>query len=199
MLNVVLIHRFRDASLMAFGSILGGLEVATLNPLVEQAMPTLIELMYDSSVIVRDTAAWTFGRICEIIPEAAINENFLKPLLESLITGLKSEPRVAANVCWAFTGLAEASFEAAPTNEETGQPDTYCLSQYYEFIIQKLLETTDRPDGGQANLRPAAYEALMEMVKNSPKDCYVTVQKTTMVILERLQQVIFAFRSIVFL
>lgn len=53
----------------------------------------------------------------------------------------------------------------------------------------RLLETTDRPDGAQANLRPAAYEALMEMVKNSPKDCYVTVQKTTMVIMERLQQV----------
>ena len=42
----------------------------------------------------------------------------------------------------------------------------------------------------QANLRSAAYEALMEMVKNSPRDCYVTVQRTTMVILERLQQVL---------
>jgi importin subunit beta-1 len=42
----------------------------------------------------------------------------------------------------------------------------------------------------QANLRSAAYEALMEMVKNSPRDCYVIVQKTTMVILERLQQVL---------
>merc|ERR1712012_310978 len=30
----------------------------------------------------------------------------------------------------------------------------------------------------------------MEMMKNSPKDCYDTVQKTTMVILERLQNVI---------
>ncbi|XP_066141567.1 importin subunit beta-1 isoform X3 [Euwallacea fornicatus] len=186
--------RFRDASLMAFGSILGGLENATLKPLVEQAMPTLIELMYDSSVMVRDTAAWTFGRICEIIPEAAINENFLKPLLESLITGLKAEPRVAANVCWAFSGLAEASFEAAAIEiaggDDDNTPETYCLSQYFEFIVQRLLETTDRPDGAQANLRPAAYEALMEMVKNSPRDCYVTVQKTTMVILERLQQVL---------
>lgn len=58
--------RFRDAALMVFGSILGGLETTTLKPLVEQAMPTLINLMYDSSVIVRDTAAWTFGRICEV-------------------------------------------------------------------------------------------------------------------------------------
>jgi importin subunit beta-1 len=48
----------------------------------------------------------------------------------------------------------------------------------------------DRPDAAQANLRSAAYEALMEMIKNSPKDCYVTVQKTIMVILERLQQVL---------
>merc|ERR1712178_116467 len=49
---------------------------------------------------------------------------------------------------------------------------------------------TDRTDGSSNNLRSAAYEALMEMVKNSPSDCYVTVQKTTMVILERLQNVI---------
>ncbi|XP_024882020.1 importin subunit beta-1 isoform X6 [Temnothorax curvispinosus] len=182
--------RYRDAALMAFGSILGGLEPATLKPLVEQAMPTLIELMYDNSVVVRDTAAWTFGRICEMIPDAAINETYLKPLLESLVTGLKAEPRVAANVCWAFTGLAEASYESAEASEDGNQPETYCMSQYFDFIIQRLLETTDRPDGAQANLRSAAYEALMEMVKNSPRDCYVTVQKTTMVILERLQQVL---------
>ncbi|XP_043288771.1 importin subunit beta-1 isoform X2 [Venturia canescens] len=181
--------RFRDAALMAFGSILGGLDQTTLKPLVEQAMQTLIELMYDNSVVVRDTAAWTFGRICEIIPEAAINPPYLKPLLESLVNGLKAEPRVAANVCWAFTGLAEASYDAAAV-EEGQQPETYCMSQFFDFIVQRLLETTDRPDGAQANLRSAAYEALMEMVKNSPRDCYVTVQKTTMVILDRLQQVL---------
>ena len=30
----------------------------------------------------------------------------------------------------------------------------------------------------------------MEMMKNSPKDCYATVQKTVVVILERLQHVL---------
>ncbi|KAG7188845.1 hypothetical protein KM043_008451 [Ampulex compressa] len=182
--------RYRDAALMAFGSILGGLDPSTVKPLVEQAMPTLIELMYDNSVVVRDTDAWTFGRICDIIPEAAINETYLKPLLEALVNGLKAEPRVAANVCWAFTGLAEASYESAETGDDGNQPETYCMSQYFDFIIQRLLETTDRPDGAQANLRSAAYEALMEMVKNSPRDCYITVQRTTMVILDRLQQVL---------
>ena len=62
------------------------------------------------------------------------------------------------------------------------------------FLVKELFMIlffhVTRTDGGQHNLRSAAYEALMEMVKNSPKDCYVTVQKTTMVILERLQKVI---------
>lgn len=65
-----------------------------------QAMPTLIELMKDPSVVVRDTTAWTVGRICELLPEAAINDVYLSPLLQCLIEGLSAEPRVASNVCW---------------------------------------------------------------------------------------------------
>lgn len=63
-------------------------------------MPTLIELMKDPSVVVRDTTAWTVGRICELLPDAAINDAFLAPLLQCLIEGLGAEPRVASNVCW---------------------------------------------------------------------------------------------------
>lgn len=182
--------RFREAAVMVFGSIISGLASNTLKPLVEQAMPTFIQLMYDESVHVRDTAAWNFGRICEVIPEAAINEKYLNPLLQALLAGLKTEPRVATNVCWAFTGLAEAAYEAGQTSYSDDPPETTCLSSYFEYIIERLLETTDRPDGSQRNLRSAAYEALMEMIKNAPNDCYLTVQKTTMVILERLNQVL---------
>ncbi|KAH8381065.1 importin subunit beta [Drosophila serrata] len=180
--------RYRDAAVMTFGSVLTGLETNTLKPLVEQAMPTLIGLMYDSSVNVRDTTAWTFGRICDTIPEAAINKTYLQTLLECFVKSLKSEPRVAANVCWAFIGLSDAAYEAAVTTEgET--PETYALSPFFEYIITQLLVTTDRSDGAQANLRGAAYEALMDMIKNSPLDCYLVVQRTTLVILERLNQV----------
>ena len=63
-------------------------------------MPTLIELMKDPSVVVRDTTAWSVGRICELLPEAAINDVYLTPLLQCLIEGLSAEPRVASNVCW---------------------------------------------------------------------------------------------------
>lgn len=72
--------RFRDAALISFGSILGGLETDTLKPLVEQAIPTLIELMYDSSVVVRDTVAWTFGRICKV--SNSLNHNWTQLSVE---------------------------------------------------------------------------------------------------------------------
>ena len=68
----------------------------------------------------------------------------------------------------AFSSLAEAAIESIEVPEgET--PETYCLSSFFEPIVQKLLETTDRNDGAQHNLRSAAYEALMELIKNSPK------------------------------
>ena len=43
----------RDAALMSFGSILEGPDATQLKPLVEQAMPMLIETMRDSSVVVQ--------------------------------------------------------------------------------------------------------------------------------------------------
>ena len=44
----------------------------------------------------------------------------------------------------AFSSLAEAAFEAADVAEGEENPKTYCLSSYFEPIVQKLLETTDR-------------------------------------------------------
>ena len=97
------------------------------------------------------------------------------------------------------------------------------MSPYYAPIVEKLLETTRRPDGNQeglnrfwfyrapiqklngkhwtkfcftqksinpylkSNLRAAAYEAVMEMIKNSPEDCYPTVLKTTEEIMKCIQ------------
>ncbi|KAJ8019665.1 Importin subunit beta-1 [Holothuria leucospilota] len=179
----------RDAAVMAFGSILEGPDLRSLEPLVVQAVPILITLLNDPSVVVRDTVAWTIGRICELLPQAIFNNDNLNTLLTTLQNSLAAEPRVAANVCWAFSSLAENAYEVAVTEEED-DPPTYCLSADFDNIVGKLLETTDREDAHQANLRSAAYEALMEMIKNSANDCYETVKKTTIVILQRINQIL---------
>ncbi|XP_022788287.1 importin subunit beta-1-like [Stylophora pistillata] len=92
--------KLRDAAVMAFGSILEGPDPQALQPYADKALPTLLHLMRDQSVVVRDSVAWTLGRICEILPQVVIGGKFLEPLVESLLESLKAEPRVAANVCW---------------------------------------------------------------------------------------------------
>ena len=180
---------YRDAAVMAFGCILEGPDGNLLSPIVSQAMGVLLERLADPSVVVRDTAAWAVGRVCEFHPDAVLFQSSFPQLLEGLMAGLSAEPRVACNCAWAFTALAEAAYLKADIPEGQLEPATYPLSTMFPAILEKLLATTDRTDTSSGNLRSAAYEAIMELIKNSPRDCYEIVQKTTLVILERIQQV----------
>ena len=54
---------------------------------------------------VRDTAAWSLGRICQIMQDTVVNANVLQPLLGALVDGLAMEPRVATNACWVSWGM----------------------------------------------------------------------------------------------
>lgn len=65
-----------------------------------QVIGNLIELMKDPNIQVKDSAAWTLGRVCEHVPETVLNERYLLSLLGALVEGLGGEPRVATNVCW---------------------------------------------------------------------------------------------------
>ncbi|CAL8101311.1 unnamed protein product [Calicophoron daubneyi] len=186
---------YRDAAVMSFGCILEGPDPAALKDLVESAMPVIIQLLRDESPAVRDTAAWTIGRVCETLPEVALQEAYLYSLLTGLVDGLSAEPRVAANVCWAFSSLAESAYDVAAGEctdhgGGSGEPKTYALSNYFNDITERLLATSNRPDGGQHNLRNAAYSALMALMRSAAQDCYGEVQRVTVVVLERLESVI---------
>ena len=93
--------RLRDAAVLAFGSLLDGPDPKLLKPIIEQALATLVQLLGDTSTNVRDSAAWTIGRVCEAAPDLVIRDaNTLVTLLNALVGSLDSEPRVASNVCW---------------------------------------------------------------------------------------------------
>ncbi|KAI6652953.1 Importin subunit beta-1-like [Oopsacas minuta] len=53
--------RYREAAVMCLGSILDGPDEETLSNIVTQALAIMIELLSDSMIPVRDTAAWTIG------------------------------------------------------------------------------------------------------------------------------------------
>ena len=84
-----------------------------------------IQLLQDASVIVRDTAAWTIGRICECVPEAVLNEVTLQPLLEGLVIGLAAEPRVATNACGALSSTAIAAMDVARPEDDDEATELY--------------------------------------------------------------------------
>uniref|UniRef100_A0A915ELT2 Importin N-terminal domain-containing protein n=1 Tax=Ditylenchus dipsaci TaxID=166011 RepID=A0A915ELT2_9BILA len=183
---------YREAAIMAFGSILEGPSKPNLLRLVEQAIRPLIVTLSDPHLAVKDTAAWSIGRVCDTCEDLVTKEEILSALLPALSMALQDQPRVAANVCWAISSLVKASYQVAleQGTDSFGQPHTFILSNVFENMIQELIKTTDRTDASNSNLRIAAYEALMELIKNSPADCYPVVQKTTMAILGKLESLL---------
>lgn len=171
---------------MAFGAVLDGPNEGTLQPLISEALPPLMELMRDPTPAVRDSLAWVLGRICDLLPNCVCGE-MLVPVTQCLMAGLEMEPRVATNVCWAFAPLSEAAFNNAKDQSGGEQPASYGLSPALQEIVAKLLQTTERPDGKQENLRQAAYGALAEILRNIPQDCYPIFGAVIPVVLQRLQ------------
>jgi importin subunit beta-1 len=183
--------KYRDAAVMAFGSILEGPDATHLENIVQSGMPFLLELMKDQNMMVRDSVAWALSRICDAVPDAALNSANIENLLNALIENLDSEPRVATNVCWALSSLAVAAHEnAPPASEDDEEPESTVLSSKFEFIINKIIQTGDRQDAHLHNLRSSAYEAVMELVKNSPKDVYPTIIKTVLAILNKMAAIV---------
>ncbi|KAA8493628.1 Importin subunit beta-1 [Porphyridium purpureum] len=185
--------RAREAATMAFGSVLDGPPDHQLQPLIEQALPLLMHaLLTDASMAVRDTTAWTLGRVC-MCPAAIDPDSVQAPgtstlltkhlvsLVECLVRSLSSDPPVARNAAFALHNIAEAYAYAA--NEPRSE-----LSPYYEVILSSLVQCSLREDGDEANLRSSAYEALNVTMKYAPMDAMHWVQQLTPVMLERLEQ-----------
>ncbi|KAG2226727.1 hypothetical protein INT45_001074, partial [Circinella minor] len=176
--------RYREAAVMAFGSILDGPDDTVLMPLVDQALPTLINMMTDPVVNVKDTVAWTLGRVSELLIQCIKPEIHLRDLVSALVLGLQDNPRIVGNCCWSLMNLAEqlgpAIGEEAPTS---------ALSMYFEGISTALLQFADRSDN-ESNCRTSAYEAISSLVMFSANDCIPMVQKIALTVLDRLDQTI---------
>ncbi|CAE7136761.1 unnamed protein product [Rhizoctonia solani] len=174
----------REAAVMVFGSILEGPDPAVLAGLVGQALPVLIDMMSDTNAAVKDTTAWTLGRICELLVGSVNIESQLQSLVTALVIGLEDRPRVIANSCWALMSLAE---QLSPEPGPDGQPaPTSTLSPYYQGIVDKLLAVTEKPTN-ESNFRTAAYEALNAYIANASADNFGAVSQITLTVLQRME------------
>lgn len=131
----------REAAVMTFGAIMEGPDPGLLTPLVDQALPILIDMMNDSNLHVKDTVAWTLGRICDLLIITIKPDVHLHPLISALVNGLQDNPRIVANSCWALMNLADQLgwSEGDDPQASAGGP----LSPYFDGIVQALLRVTE--------------------------------------------------------
>ncbi|KAF6749546.1 karyopherin Kap95 [Ephemerocybe angulata] len=177
----------REAAVMAFGSILEGPDPNVLTPLVNQALPLLIAMMSDSNVQVKDTTAWTLGRICDTLIDTIKPDVHLHPLIESLVTGLNDSPRIITNCCWALMNLAEQI--GMMYDPESDPTQINPLGKYYEPVMAALLRVTES-GSNEANFRTAAYEAIVAYVNGATPDVIPVIQNTVVTILQRMEHLL---------
>ncbi|KAG2444792.1 hypothetical protein HXX76_001535 [Chlamydomonas incerta] len=165
---------FREAATFAFGSIMEGPSVASLDAYVRQGLAYLVNALKDPHRIVRETTAWALGQVFEQVHGAEaegaapiVSKEMLPGLLNALVESLKDEPRVAYYVCDAIRLLA--------LGFNTGDADTSPLSPFLKDLVQKLYEAAEvfrnhpsQENSGKAQI--AAYEAINDLVRTSARD-----------------------------
>lgn len=129
--------RLRDAAVSAFGAIMEGPDFKLLDPLVKQALPVLVGMMDDKVLMVKDSAAYALGRICECCGQSIDPQLHLPSLIQALFSGLKDSPKMASSCCWALMNLADR-FGIESESEENP------LSKYFKDSVSALLAATER-------------------------------------------------------
>ncbi|EFY89121.1 karyopherin Kap95 [Metarhizium acridum] len=173
---------FRDAAVSAFGAIMEGPDEKVLDPIVKQALPILITMMDDQSFQVRDSTAFTLGRVTDACAEAIDPVQQLPTLIESLFKGLMSNAKMAPSCCWALMNLAErfAGDVGAASNPVT---------PHFNQAVSSLLDVTARQDA-ETYVRTAAYEVLNVFVQSSASDSLQAIASLSDVIIKRLQETV---------
>ncbi|RPB06149.1 ARM repeat-containing protein [Choiromyces venosus 120613-1] len=174
--------RLRDAAVSAFGAIMEGPGIKLLDPLVKQALPILVGMMNDKVLMVKDSAAYALGRICDCCGTAIDPELHLPSLIQALFSGLKDSPKMASSCCWALMNLAER-FGIDSEGEENP------LSKYFKDSVSALLTATERSDADN-QLRTACYEVLNSFITNVGQDELPSIAQLCTVIIERLEKTI---------
>ncbi|CAA0813032.1 Importin subunit beta-1 [Striga hermonthica] len=178
--------RQREAATYAFGSILEGPSPDKLTPIVNVALNFMLTaLTKDPSSHVKDTTAWTLGRIFEflhgstVVEEPIITSINCKQIITVLLQSMKDAPNVAEKACGALYFLAQGYEDVGPTSP---------LTPYFQEIVQSLLHVTHREDAGESRLRTAAYETLNEVVRCSTEETARLVLELVQVIMAELHK-----------
>jgi importin subunit beta-1 len=172
---------FKEAAILAFGMILDGPSDARIGPLVLQSLTFLIGCLRDGHRKIRDTTAWTLGRICEL-HRTSLPPEALQGIIEGLSAALEDrDSHVVCQVCYALYAFAQSFAEEsdAPSN---------ILSHIIPTLVPKLLEISMKPSLELDQVRPDAFETINKMVEYSAMDMHPFLLQLLTELLNRIEQ-----------
>ena len=169
--------RNREAAVMAFGSIMDGPTKAQITYYVHQALPAILNLITDSTLQVKETAAWCIGRIADLAAEAIDPQDHLPNVINTCVIGLQDHPRVATNCSWIAINLIEQLASQTPSP----------IYNYYPVLADALMKTASRTDN-ENNARASAYSALTTMVEFATDEVAETSASISTFIMDKFGQ-----------
>lgn len=177
--------RCREAATYAFGSIIEGPSLEKLAPLVNMALNFILNALKDENNQVKDTTAWTLGRIFEFLHGPTVQSPVITPanlpsIVTALLESIKDAPNVADKVCGALYFLAQGY--------EQVNAASCPLSPFLPDLIGSLLATAERKDAADSRIRTAAYETLNEIVRCSTQETANVIMQLLPLIMTKLGQ-----------
>ncbi|XP_073286308.1 importin subunit beta-1-like [Primulina huaijiensis] len=144
----------------------------------------LTALTNDPNSHVKDTTAWTLGRIFEFLHGSTVETPIITPaicqqIITVLLQSMKDAPNVSEKACGALYFLAQGYEDVGTTSP---------LTPYFQEIVQSLLIVTHREDAGESRLRTAAYETLNEVVRCSSDETAHLVLELVQVLMTELHK-----------
>ncbi|KAJ7952177.1 importin subunit beta-1-like [Quillaja saponaria] len=180
--------RQREAATYAFGSILEGPSPDKLIPLVNVGLNFMLTaLMKDPNNHVKDTTAWTLGRMFEFLHGSALETSIItqancQQIVTVLLHSMNDVPNVAEKACGALYFLAQGYEDAGASSSP--------LTPFFQDIVHALLTVSHREDAGESRLRTAAYETLNEVVRCSTDETAPMVIQLIPVIMMELHKTV---------
>lgn len=173
--------RLKDASIVAFFSVLIGPPTTHLSVYIREIIPVILQCFNDQSEIVRDSAVFCIATILEAHMQAVSGDQAIL-VIQALMTKLDEQPKVASTACTALFHLCIAIKGTTDTSS------TNILSGFMQPMMAKFLACMDRVDGDENNLRTAAITAASELIGAASNDVKDVLKHLLPAIVTRIGQ-----------
>ena len=159
--------KIRDSVILAFGSVLETSHRDKIRGIIPGAIPTLLNMLNDSSSEVRCTMSWAIKKICEYHSESLASPELFDLFIMTIINNLNSSKKVVVQLCYSINFIATEM--RSKVLETTGY-----LTNYMSTLLQTMLTiafTKDACDFNN-NVALAAFFTMGTLIDYAPMDTY---------------------------